>query len=104
MAYAVGQRTREIGIRIALGARRAVVLGMMLGQGARVTLTGIALGLIAAAATTRWLQALLFGLSTTDSTTFVVTSTIFAGVALVACYIPARRAARVDPTNALRAE
>jgi putative ABC transport system permease protein len=104
MAYAVVQRTREIGIRIALGARRAAVLGMMLRQGAAMTGIGIAVGLIAAAGTSRWLQALLFGVTTTDRSTFIVTSMIFAGVALAASYIPAWRATRVDPSVALRCE
>ncbi len=104
MAYAVEQRTREIGIRMALGARQLAVLGMMFGQGAAMTAVGIAAGLAAAAGTTRWLQALVFGLTPTDRETFIVTSVIFAVVALTASYIPARRATRVNPAVALRCE
>jgi putative ABC transport system permease protein len=104
MAYAVAQRTREIGIRLALGARRTAVLGMVVRQGATMTGIGIGIGLIAAAGTSQWLRALLFGVTTTDRSTFIVASTIFAAVGVAASYIPARRAARVDPSVALRCE
>jgi predicted permease len=104
MAYAVVQRTREIGIRMALGARPAAVLGMMVGQGAAITGAGLACGIVAAVWTSRWLRALLFGVTAADRTTFIATSAIFAAVALAASYIPARRATTVDPSIALRAE
>jgi predicted permease len=104
MAYAVAQRTREIGIRMALGARSADVLRLVVADGAMITGVGVAIGLIAAAATTRWLESLLFGVTADDHWTFVVASGFFAAVALAASYIPARRATLVDPAVALHAE
>jgi putative ABC transport system permease protein len=104
MAYAVVQRKREIGIRMALGARPAAVLAMMVGQGAAITGAGIACGIVAAVWTSRWLRAPLFGVTAGDRTTFIATSAIFAAVALAASYVPARRATTVDPSVALRAE
>ena len=104
MAYAVVQRTREIGIRMALGARPAAVLGMMVRQGAVMTGAGIACGIVAAVWTSRWLSALLFGVTAGDRTIFIAASAIFAAVALAASYLPARRATTVDPSVALRAE
>ena len=104
MTFAVTQRTREIGIRMALGAQRAEVLALVLRQSTALTLMGIALGLGAAAATTRSLQGLLFGLTPLDPMTFVAVAVLFASVATLAAYVPARRATRVDPLIALRAE
>ncbi|HKG21968.1 MAG TPA: FtsX-like permease family protein, partial [Blastocatellia bacterium] len=102
MAYTVSERTHEIGIRMALGAPRAQVLRMMLSNGARLTLIGIAIGLGVALALTRVMANLLYGVSTTDPLTFAAISVLLIAVALPASYIPARRAARVDPLEALR--
>jgi predicted permease len=104
MAYSVTQRTREIGIRMALGAQRRAVLGLVLGQSALLTGVGITFGLAGAAATTRYLQGLLFGLAPLDPSTFLTVALVFGGVATVAAYIPARRATKVDPLVALRCE
>jgi predicted permease len=104
MTYAVSQRTREIGIRMALGAQVRDVLRLVVSQGMRMALIGIVLGLLGAFALTRVLSSLLFGVGTTDSITFVGVPVLLIAVALLACYIPARRAARVDPLLALRHE
>jgi putative ABC transport system permease protein len=104
MAYSVTQRTREIGIRMALGAQRAQVLGLVLRKGAILTATGIALGLAGAAAGTRVLQGMLFGITPLDPLTFAAVSLLFGLVATVASYLPARRATTVDPIVALRSE
>jgi predicted permease len=104
VAYAVGQRRREIGIRMALGATAARVLGMIASQGLRLALIGLALGLVASAALTRVIGSLLYGTSPLDPLVFVAVSLVFAAIALLASLVPARRAARVDPMIALRAE
>jgi putative ABC transport system permease protein len=104
MSYSVTQRSREIGIRLALGARSLDVLNMVVGQGFKLTMIGVALGLAGAFALTRVMSGLLFDVSPTDLLTFVVTAALLTGVSLAASFIPARRAARVDPMVALRYE
>lgn len=102
MAFSVSERTHEIGIRVALGARRIDVLRMVLQNGFKLAVIGIGIGLLAAFAATRLMSALLYDVSATDPATFVIDALGLAAVALVACYIPARRATRVDPLVALR--
>jgi putative ABC transport system permease protein len=104
MAYTVAQRTREIGIRVALGADRRAVLTMVLGRSAGLTIAGLVGGLAGAAATTKYLEGLLFGLTPLDPATFIAAPIAFAAVAFAASYVPARRATAVDPSTALRAE
>ena len=104
MAYRVSQRTNEIGIHMALGAQRTDVLKLVLGDGAKLALAGIAVGIVGAAAITRVMASLLFDVTPTDPATFILTTLLLAVVALAACYIPARRAMRVDPMVALRYE
>jgi putative ABC transport system permease protein len=104
MALAVGQRRHEIGVRMAIGARPAEILRMILGQGMALALVGIALGLLGALALTRLLQGLLFEVAPTDPLTFVGVALVLSTATLVACYVPARRAGRVDPIIALRTE
>ena len=104
IAYSVAQRTREIGIRVALGANRATVLGLVIGQGLKLTLIGAAIGLLAAFGVTRLIQSLLFGLSATDPVTFAAATLLLVAIACLACFLPARSATRVDPMIALRYE
>jgi predicted permease len=104
ISHVISQRTQEIGIRMAIGARRFDVLRMVLRDGARMTLVGAAIGLIAALGLTRLLAGMLFGVTPTDPITFIAVAALLCGIALFACYLPARRAMRVDPMVALRYE
>ena len=104
MSYSVAQQTREIGIRMALGAQRSDVLKMTVKQGLRLVGFGLAIGLLAAFILTRVMASLLFGISATDPLTFISISLVLLAVALLASYIPALRATKVDPMIALRAQ
>jgi ABC-type antimicrobial peptide transport system permease subunit len=104
ISYAVAQRTRELGVRIALGATRRDVLRLVLAQGARLAVIGIAIGVVGALGLARVVASLLHGVGPTDPLTFVAVSVTLAAVAVAACYVPARRATRVDPLVAMRAE
>ena len=104
MAYAVAQRTHEIGIRLALGAPRHSILRLILGQGMKLTLVGMALGMAGSLALTRFMASLLYGVGATDALSFILVSVMLAGAALLACWLPARRATRVDPMIALRSD
>ena len=104
MAYSVTQRSREIGIRMALGANSRLVLGMVLSGGLRLSLLGIALGVVAALLGTRVLASLIYGVSKTDPVTLAATAAVVLASAVLASWVPALRATRVDPAVSLRAE
>jgi putative ABC transport system permease protein len=104
MAYAVRRRTHEIGIRMALGAQPQAMLRAMLGQGARLAAIGLALGVLGAMALTRFVAAFLYGVTATDAMTFGTVAALLGAAALIAVYVPARRASQVDPMVALRYE
>jgi putative ABC transport system permease protein len=104
MSYAVTQRTHEIGIRMAIGAQPRDVFRMILGQGMFLTVIGLVIGLLGAFGLTRLMGAMLFAIKPTDPLTFTAVALLLAGVALIACYVPGRRATKVDPVNSLRYE
>jgi putative ABC transport system permease protein len=104
MAYTVAQRTNELGIRIALGAQPRNIMALVLTQGMKLAALGVLLGLIGAMSMTRWLVSLLYGVSATDPLTFALIALLPMIVAMLACWIPARRATRVNPLVALRYE
>jgi putative ABC transport system permease protein len=104
ISFSITQRTREIGVRMALGARAQDVHAMVIAQGIRPVFTGVVIGLLASLAGTRILKSLLFGVSATDPGTFVVVPLLLGAVALIACWLPARRATRVNPIAALSSE
>jgi predicted permease len=104
ISYSVAQRTQEIGVRMALGARTLDILQLVVGQGLKLTLIGVAAGVAGALAVTRLMSSLLFGVSATDPATFLIIAGLLTAVALLACYLPARRATRISPVTALRYE
>ena len=104
IGHAVTQRTHEIGIRMALGAARRDVFQLILGEGGKLAVTGVAIGIVASHLVTQFLRTLLYGITPTDPLTFGAVAILLLLTALLACYLPARRASRVDPVIALRAE
>jgi ABC-type antimicrobial peptide transport system permease subunit len=104
MSYAVTQRRQELGIRMALGAHPGNILSLVLRRGMKLTLIGMALGLIGAVASTRLLRDMLFGIKPVDPLTFAAMTLLVICISLVACFLPARRATKVDPMNVLRSE
>jgi putative ABC transport system permease protein len=104
MAYVVRRRTHEVGVRMALGAQKADVLGMVIGQGMQVVSVGVVLGILGACGLARLLASKLMGLSPLDPVSFIGISLLSLLAALLACYLPARRAAKIDPMVALRCE
>jgi ABC-type antimicrobial peptide transport system permease subunit len=102
LSYVVGQRTKEIGVRMALGAQRRAVLELVLRQGAAIVAIGVVSGVASAALLTRYLEAMLFGITALDAATFAGVAAAFAAVAMLAAYLPARRATSIDPLEALR--
>jgi len=104
MAYSVSQRTRELGIRVSVGAERRDIFKLILGQGLAISVVGLLAGLVAALGVTRLTARLLYGVSATDPVTFIVIALLLLCVTLLACYLPARRATKVDPMIALRFE
>jgi predicted permease len=104
LAYSVAQRTREFGIRMALGASRTVMIGQVLWRGARLALSGVGVGLLLAPILTRFISTQLFGVGSLDPITFVASGATVVGLSLLACWIPARRASAVDPVQAMRAD
>jgi putative ABC transport system permease protein len=104
LSYVVVQRRGEIGVRVALGADRRAILRLFVGQGMRLTAAGVALGLVGALALTRLLRSLLYGVTTTDAVTFVAVPMLLVVVAVLASYLPANRATRLDPATTLRAQ
>jgi putative ABC transport system permease protein len=104
LSYSVSQRTHEIGVRIAVGALRRDVLKLVMGQGVRLAAVGLAAGVLGALALTRLMASLLFGVTATDPATFATVAPLMMAVVLLACFVPARRAMKVDPMVALRHE
>jgi ABC-type antimicrobial peptide transport system permease subunit len=102
ISYSVSQRTHEMGIRLAVGASTASVVNLVILEGMKMAAIGVAIGLVGSLAVTRLMRSLLFGIDATDPATFLANAAILGGVAFLACWLPARRAARVDPMVALR--